>query len=173
MHHMKRMVTFLLAAVIMVSMLVFPAAALEEPWPSRFAKFVPVSTTRRNYDYTMAIQAFLCSGISDTTLTLINASGGMDGSYGPSTAEAVRFVQEIFFFPDDESQWDGKCGPATWRKVGECLYEDGTMNEKGITYTTFCTWDCSFYRVRPYNSGYEYAYNNLLGDGKWHVFRRA
>ena len=168
----KRTLSLALALVLLVSVMAMPALALEDPWPSRFASFTPISTTNRNYNYTMALQAYLCS-ISDYTFGLILSSGGMDGSYGPKTAEAVRWVQEALFFPNDSSEWDGKCGPKTWRCIGESLNIQGTEVENGSTYTKFYLWDNNIYRVRAYGSQYEYSYWKVLTYDGWGVFRIA
>lgn len=72
--------------------------------------------------YTRAIQVMLMRYNSTTKSYIVN-SGGVDGSFGPSTQSAVRAFQVA-----ENIDADGSCGPTTWRHLNSSLMYLSTDN---------------------------------------------
>lgn len=164
MKRLKRILTVLAVAALMVTTLALPALAAGSSWGTEFSAFPTQSTSSYSAGYTRAIQAFLCCCGSDEPLQLIREGGGIDGSYGSKTAAAVKCFQG--------TSGNGICDSATWRKIGNGVETNGTMTANGYTYSLLTTKvdGTAVYRVRTVNSTYEYSVNNVLSSG-WSVFR--
>lgn len=57
------------------------------------------------------------------------ALGGIDGSFGPKTADAVEAYQE-----NKGLEPDGSCGPATWNSIRNTLRYDRNNSGSGYAY---------------------------------------
>lgn len=69
--------------------------------------------------YTKAIQVMMIN-YNTTTRSHIMKSGGIDSSFGPATAEAVKAFQRAKGLTAD-----GSCGPATWAALRKSLMSNG------------------------------------------------
>ena len=172
MHQTKRIFALLLTLVMVSTVVAFPASANEYLAP-KFAAFPQQSTSNYSSGYTGAVQIYVAS-ISDHTFALINSGGKIDGVYGAKTKEAVYWMQQNWFFPDDSTEWDGICGSGTWREIGNSVVAQGQMTDThtGHTYDLYHLWDNYIYRIRTVGSKIEYSYYNMCA-GHWTIFRTA
>lgn len=129
MRYMKRTLILALVVVMLTSVLVIPAAALEPTWNQYFYDNFPEQRVGYyHYGYTYALQRFLYV-YDTTTQSDIISSGGIDGMYGTGTKNAVVTFQEQFasnnpgvsiVIPASE---EGKVGQNTWKAIAYMMYE--------------------------------------------------
>ena len=104
--------------------------------------------------YTRAIQIMLINYNQSTRAQIMN-NGGIDASFGPATAQAVRIFQT-----SRGLSVDGSCGPATWSAFRSSLTYNGTEGAY------------AFYRGQtPYYTSHKYnmRQRNISG-GIWYCY---
>ena len=131
----KKRISLVLALVLSVC-LAIPAMA------RNISEFPPQNRDFFYPNYTGCLQSLLYYYHSTTRKKIVD-SGGIDKSYGPGTAEAVKVFQGRKGLDKD-----GKCGPLTWKALHGCLvntktegyYEfyklNGVYNTNCIKYNT-------------------------------------
>lgn len=126
MQFVKRMLSFVLVLVMMCSIAV-PAFALDAEWRYEFRNQFPLlsqGSTKRGY--ISALQSFL-SAYPDSSTYIANA-GGIDGSYGVGTYNAVRAFQQSITENNDyyiTLDDDGIAGGDTWAAIATILSVNG------------------------------------------------
>lgn len=118
-----------------------------------------MATSLSDFDYQNQnhYRAVLTSGIQtmlyyyDKTSRARLGSDGIDGSYGPKTAEAVSYFQK-----KKGIGVDGSCGPETWRTFDSCLVE---MSKTEQFY---------YYKMNDYYSTKCMRLNR--GSGIWYAY---
>lgn len=122
----KRTLIVALMVVMLASVLVIPAAALDPTWNQYFYNNFPEQRVGYyHYGYTYAIQRFLY--VDPATQSDIVSSGGIDGMFGNGTRNAVITFQEECAeepgcpsIPESET---GKVGKNTWKAIGYMMNE--------------------------------------------------
>lgn len=121
------------------------------------AKFPAQYSGHATPGYTSAIQSLLLKYNSDTFYH-IYYSGGVDGSYGPSTVKAV-----ISFQGSNYLGTDGSTGPATWR----ALYNKAT----GATYSEK---NYIYYKgIQQYNVAPKYIIRQNISNNSWAYYNNG
>lgn len=165
MKYCKRVLSFVIVAVLMFSTFAIPASAASDTWVARFQRFPTLNTGTSNYAYVKALQTFLLV-FGGEAKTLIIEGGGVDGSYGTKTKEAVKVFQEERF-PYDSNQWDGVTGSGTWGMVAAWL--DHVWISSTVSF--FCGYGENVYRaVQTGTTQFSYYYQSAAGG--WLVFRQ-
>lgn len=85
----KKSAAFVLIAAIMLSIMIIPAAALENGWPDRISKFREVAEYNDSIypGYVKAAQRFfICYSVTKDAM----GSSTVDGDFGPATFAALR-----------------------------------------------------------------------------------
>ena len=161
MKFVKRMLSFVLVLVMMWAIAV-PAFALDSEWRYEFRNQFPLlsqGSTKR--DYISALQSFL--SVYPGASTYIANAGGIDGTYGAGTYNAVRVFQT-----DAKRDYistmtvDGIAGGDTWASIamalrvnGDYFQYNGTNVMRKGTYNQKLSL---FYR----NGGYTY-FHTIVG----------
>lgn len=168
MHQTKRVLSLLLATIMMAAIFVLPASAASEMRVA-FGYFPQQSVSSYTRDYTRVVQAYLLE-FSDTTGGWIRNAGGMDGVYGNATKQGVEFVQGSYF----GTTRTGVCDSGTWALMGDSMLSYGSLydEETQYTYDAYGLWEREFVRTREVGNQTEFSVYNVLYGG-WTVFRRA
>lgn len=147
----KRILAVILVLVMAVTMLALPVAASGATWAGYFRNFR--MTSRYNYiaGYASAVQSILMG--YDSTSDMISESGGVDGMFGASTAEAVAIFQRGRGLDDD-----GIVGPDTWEAMARYLSGNGYTLYSGNRKAIQITSGSSLYKFHYYTtSGSTYS----------------
>lgn len=128
----KRIVALMLVCLMSVGCILPAYAAEMEGFPYQNQKSFSTA-------YTRAVQVMLMHYNAETR-NLIQ-QGGVDGSFGPKTAEAVMAFQRAKGLSQD-----GSCGPATW---------------KALRYALILKSDKSDSVYNVYDGPYPYIYWNM------------
>lgn len=158
----KKSMALFLAVVMAVAVLVVPASAASSTWVGLFKKFAVTKITSYQSGYACAVQSFLL-GYDTEAFEWVFYHGGVDGSFGTNTREAVYHFQK-----EENLSVDGSVGPATWGRMAEltttAINVDGDTDfrltfkdgEKAGSIRTVIT--------AVYNGGaYDFYYRNTLG----------
>jgi len=95
--------------------------------------------------YTKAVQRLLIQYSTSTRTKIVNA-GGVDGSFGKGTTNALKDFQA-----SQDLSSDGSCGPATWG--GLCALLDIPNHPNGyFYYRTFAGCSYTYYAIRQGDS---------------------
>lgn len=165
MKYCKRVLSFVIVAVLLFSTFAIPASAASDTWVGRFQKFPTLKTGTSYYAYVKALQTFLLVFSADTK-ALILEGGGVDGDYGSKTKEAVQKFQAEYY-PNDTNQWDGITGKGTWGCVAVWLEHIWISS----TVSHFCGYGQNIYRaVQTGTTQFSYYYQSAAGS--WLVFRQ-
>lgn len=143
---MKRVFALILAVVLSVSAMI-PAQAAE------MGTFPYQNTSSFSAQYTRAIQVMMLN-YNTTTRAYITGSGGVDGSFGPATKNAVTAFQTARGLSAD-----GSCGPATWASLRSSLIANGTSGSYRL-YKGPTPYYGNQYNMRQYNTS----------GGSWHCY---
>lgn len=124
----KKVLSLVLVLTLM-SVLVIPAAALETQWRSEFRNYFPTLSQGSSYTgYVGALRRFLY--VYPATTTAIINSGGIDGSFGSGTGNAVKLFQaEVANNLIEGMTVDGIVGEKTWTCIAILLQLDGDKME--------------------------------------------
>ena len=147
----KRILAVILVLVMAVTMLALPVAASGATWAGYFRNFR--MTSRYNYiaGYASAVQSILMG--YDSTSDMISESGGVDGMFGASTAEAVAMFQRDHGLDDDEI-----VGPDTWEAMARYMSGGGYTLYSGNRKAIQITSGSSLYKFHYYTtSGSTYS----------------
>lgn len=148
-----RIITIIFVIAIIASISV--SAFADGTWADRFGNFA-YTVQGHNNGYVFAVQRFL-QNYNTTTATLISNAGGVDGSFGPGTKNAVSTFQLDYF--NDATEADGEVGPKTWRAVRYC------MTASGSSITFFKRNNAYIICAISNGSGYNYYY--YTGNGNF------
>ena len=158
MKFLKRSTALVLALILLVSVLSVTAfAALEPEWLTEFRTFKMLSQGSPHTGYVYALQQFLWAYPSSKQY-IVNA-GGIDGSFGGGTGNAVRAFQT-----DAKRDWlpsmavDGIAGGDTWASVAHYLSQSGQLLKYGtsnimksaggvLKYYTYSTLGATFHTI--------------------------
>lgn len=132
----RRMLTFALAIIMLVSVMTVTAAAasgnLDSEWRVEFRRFPTMSRNTYNSSYTRALQRFL--SVYPGSDDYVDKNGGIDGIYGNDTFNAVKVVQTEAKNEFITNMYiDGVTGGDTWASVAYYLDYDysGSNNVYG------------------------------------------
>lgn len=125
---LKRSIALFLALIALISVVSVTALAAElDPiWRTEFRRFKMLSQGSPHTGYVYALQQFLWAYPS-TKSYIVNA-GGVDGSFGTGTGNAVRVFQT-----NAKKDWlpsmavDGIAGGDTWASVAYYLSRSGSL----------------------------------------------
>lgn len=128
----KKSLIFAFSIMMIISILVIPAAALSG-YESRFREFrqISVNDVGAHPGYTKALQQFLCI-FSPYYKNIIDGAGGVDGIFGGKTGEVVGYYQSAKGIDSD-----GICGPDTWEKIASDLTPVDSTQSTNFTYLKF------------------------------------
>lgn len=125
MRYMKKVITFTLAVVMLVSMMAIPTMAMSNTTylqaKSAVAAFPEVYYLVSGRKGTvLALQAYLMR-FNDTCRSKLKYNNKyMDGEYGGRTKDAVAFAQSVLGVASD-----GWCGEDTWGAIANSLVVNG------------------------------------------------
>jgi hypothetical protein len=154
----KKTCSLILALLLAVSVLVLPAAALDNTWVTRFQTmpliYSATATKPGNDVYVKAIQRYLFSN-SSTRSTM--GSTTVDGIWGTRTESAVKVFQRAMSL----SLVDGKVGSGTWGRMAETLSYFSTVYNScncKVLYLLDGNTKWYVYLVKTGNNSYDYYY---------------
>lgn len=158
MKNIKRICSLALVLVLVMSVLVLPAAALSDTWVTRFQTmpliYSATATKDDNEQDVKAIQRYLFSN-KETRSTM--GSTTVDGIWGTRTESAVKVFQDAMGL----KPVDGKVGDDTWGAMAETLSYFSTVYN-GCNCKVLYLLDGStrwyVYLVNTENSSYNYFY---------------
>ena len=131
---MRRIIKNIFVGMVALSLMITPSvrsnAAAMNTFPAQ-------NTSSYTVQYTRAIQVMMLNYNTTTRAYIVN-SGGVDGSYGPNTKNAVISFQVATGLTPD-----GSCGPNTWSKLNATLLSNGYSGGFALfrgyyPYTTNC-----------------------------------
>lgn len=131
MKYAKRILSLVLGICLVFS-LAISASALGTAWQWEFRNQFPMlSQGSGRTGYVCALQRFLSA--HPTSASTIAAAGGVDGSFGQGTSNAVKKFQayaDDAIFPGSIAQ-DGIVGPDTWTSVACEMFRQGNYLKYG------------------------------------------
>lgn len=134
MKYAKRILS-LVVVICLVFSLAISASALGTAWQYEFRNQFPMlSQGSSRTGYVFALQRFL--SVHPSSASTIAAAGGVDGSFGQGTSNAVKRFQAYgadAIFPGSIAQ-DGIVGPDTWTCVACELIREGNYLKYGYNY---------------------------------------
>lgn len=126
MKSIKKLMALVLTVMMIMTILIVPASAASSTWVARFQKFAPTNINSYQTGYTKAVQSILLGFPRSKDWIILG--GGIDGSFGSRTEQAVKAFQEI-----NNLVVDGRVGPATWGKMAERMQT--SINEGDTVFT--------------------------------------
>lgn len=125
MRYMKKIITFTLAVVMLVSMMAIPTMAMSDLTYSKakakIAAFPEVYyLVSGRTKIVLALQAYLMRFNDTCRNKLKYGNKYMDGEYGGCTKNAVAFAQSVLGVASD-----GWCGENTWAAIANSLVRNG------------------------------------------------
>ena len=155
MQKIKRVISLCLVVVLMLSTLAIPASATSLSfWQARFSALPQLHRGSSETLVIKALQRFLYIYPS-TRSTIINA-GGIDGSYGTGTYNAVKTLQGIEC-GGNSADVDGIVGSRTWSAIPKYLQINPNVNllSYASTYDMYFV-DLLFHKI------YYFAWSNIF-----------
>lgn len=154
------MLALAVAVMLVMAVLVIPASATSDFWVSRFKGFTQTSINSYQSGYAAAVQSILLGHSSSSSY--IAKAGGVDGSFGTGTKNAV-----IAFQNSQGLGADGIVGTNTWGRMAELMgeYVSGSTTNLAMGSRTAIT-------IIYQNSVYNYYYRTT-GGSLGSVFRTS
>lgn len=115
----RKFLSMALAVLMIMSVLIIPAAAASTLWQDEFATFRELYEGSTAAGYIRMLQRFLY-GYNNQARSEIILDGGVTGIFDVHTTEAVKIFQNNVGLDDD-----GRPGKQTWRKIASVLIDDG------------------------------------------------
>lgn len=134
----KKVLALVLMGLLTVGMVLPVQAAKMENFPVQ-------KLSSNSPQYTRAIQVMMLNYNSTTRAYIIN-SGGVDGSYGYATADAIEAFQV-----SKNIEVDGSCGPETWKTLRNSLIYKTLEGSYKIYKGPYPYWS-NQYNMKQYNS---------------------
>lgn len=151
MSKLKKVIACLMAMVVCFGASTNVFAANIDIW----GKFPTQNRNTNDKNYTRAVQRVVAS-FHSAPYNIIMNNGGMDGSFGQKTKEAVIVFQEMYnewsFAADPNLSVDGSCGPKTWRALYDSMEFDGmSYDDEFFVWTGNYTVDGHEHIIRKGN----------------------
>jgi len=146
----KRFIVTVMAVLMCFSASFSALAAVTNPNAnstniSQWKQFPVQKASSYSSGYTKAVQRLLMQYSTSTRTKIVNA-GGVDGSFGKGTTNALKDFQA-----SQDLSSDGSCGPATWG--GLCALLDIPNHPNGyFYYRTFAGCSYTYYAIRQGDS---------------------
>ena len=128
----------MLIVMILTFSLIVPAYAMDPDWFLRVSAFPTQRKGSQNNSNSVALVGIIQKTMycySDETRAYIVNSGGVDGTYGQGTSNAVAAFQQ-----DLSIGIDGDCGPQTWPKIAVRMNNTSSTSGEYFSSNTYCAY---------------------------------